>query len=618
MEYPYLLHVKEDDFCMAKSICALVESYKWRDVIYVYEDTDYGSELLQNLFELFQENNIRITYRVAISASAKDDLIVEELRKLMSIHTSVIIVDMSPSLASRLFPNAKRLGMMSKEYAWILSQKTTDIFRSTKFEVIESFQGALGFRSYIPASRRLHYFTNRWNKKFTRKVHVLAIWAYDIIWALAESIERVGVPQNGTMLLNEILISKFKGMGGEFRLTERNLISNGYEIVNAVDHEERKVGYWTLSKGITRTLHTFNDDAPRSGIGMEDVIWPGGSTAVPTSHGKKLRIGVRTGLRFTHFVHAVYDDKNDVTNATGFCVDVFNACLEALPYEVTYEFVPYANGSYDKLIEKVVNKEIDGILGDSTILAKRYEFIVEEKLVSNLSRCVMFVWLIVVLVLISSYTATLTSLLTVEQFEIASKGGTVGFHGGSFFGGVTVNNTNFTDSKQRPYYSFETYADALTKGGKHGGADAIVDEVPYIKMFLGKYSNGDYAMVSSEPVTSGFAFIFSKGSPLVKDISREIAKIRENGSLKLLEKKWFDNEFSVLPQEDSSTKPANNLSLERFGGLFIISGVSSCLALIISVIYIIRAKLEIHSIISLLAGRGLMDTVKHLLHRKVI
>ncbi|KAJ0567302.1 putative ionotropic glutamate receptor [Helianthus annuus] len=138
--------------------------------------------------------------------------------------------------------------------------------------------------------------------------------------------------------------------------------------------------------------------------------------------------------------------------------------------------------------------------------------IVEEKLVSNLSRCVMFVWLIVVLVLISSYTATLTSLLTVEQFEIASKGGTVGFHGGSFFGGVTVNNTNFTDSKQRPYYYL-----------RH----AIVDEVPYIKMFLGKYSNGDYAMVSSEPVTSGFAFIFSKGSPLVKDISREIAKIRE-------------------------------------------------------------------------------------------
>ncbi|MFS7944961.1 putative solute-binding protein family 3/ domain of MltF [Helianthus anomalus] len=225
----------------------------------------------------------------------------------------------------------------------------------------------------------------------------------------------------------------------------------------------------------------------------------------------------------------------------------------------------------------------------------------------------MFVWLFVVLILISSYTATLTSLLTVEQFELASTGGTVGFHG---YGGVTVSNTNLTDYKQRPYYSYADYADALTKGGKHGGADTIVDEVPYIKMFLGKYSNGEYAMVSSEPVTSGFAFIFSKGSPLVNDISREIAKIREDGTLKILEKEWFDTEFHVLP-EDSSTKP-KTLSLDRFGGLFVISVASSCLALVISVIYLIRAKMEILSIMSYLAGRRLMSTISHLFHRKEI
>ncbi|XP_076893700.1 glutamate receptor 1.4-like [Bidens hawaiensis] len=699
-EYPYLLHIKEDEGSLAKSICALVESYKWRGVIYMYEESDQGSELLQNLFELFQDKNIQITYRIPISASAKNDQIIKVLHKVMSIHTMVIIVDMSPSLASRLFPNVKRLGMMSKEYAWILSQKTTDVFLSTKFEVIESFQGVLGFRSYVPTTRRLHYLTNTWNKKFSRKLHVLAIWAYDTIWALAESIEKVGVQQNGTLLLHEILKTKLKGLSGEFRLTERNVISNGFEIINAVDHGERKVGYWTLSKGITRTLLPLNDAVLHYGIGMEDVVWPGGSTTIPsdstkpTSLGKKLRIGVRTGLTFSSFVHAVYDNQSEVTNATGFCVDVFNTCLQALPYEVTYELVPYMNGSYDKLIEKVFNKEIDGILGDTTILAKRLEFVdftttftdlglgtlaktntkdmwiflkplnanlwltftaflifnglviwaieamdqesknspsqgigtifwlviltifsaQKEKLVSNLSRFVMFVWLIVVLILISSYTATLTSLLTVEQFEIASKGGIVGFHGGSFFGGVMVNNTNFTGSNQRPYYSYEKYADALTKGGKHGGADAIVDEVPYIKMFLGKYSNGDYTMVSSEPVTSGFAFIFSKGSPLVKDISREIAKLREDGTLKLLEKKWFDTEFSVLPEDSSSTIQPKTLSVERFGGLFVISAASSCLAFFVSLIYLIRAKMNILIIVSLLGGRNLMSTVRYLLH----
>ncbi|GKE17118.1 glutamate receptor 1.2-like protein, partial [Tanacetum coccineum] len=455
-------------------------------------------------------------------------------------------------------------------------------------------------------------------KRCTHACHI--IWAHDTIWALAESAERVQFPQNGSLLLNEILKIQFKGMSGDFTLSERKLITNGFEIVNAVDLGEKKVGYWTLSKGIRKTHLSLNDVVPDSGIGVEDVIWSGGSTTnpkgwiLPTSNGKKLRIGVRTGLRFKFFVNAVYDNQTNVTTATGFAVDVFKTCIQALPYEVPYEFIPFANGSYDKLIEKVYNKEIDGVLGDATILANRSKlvdftatytdlglgtlakikkkdiwiflkpldlnlwltfsaFIIltgfviwaieainqeyksspshgigtilwlilltifsaqKEKLSSNLSRFVMFTWLIVVLILITSYTATLTSLLTVEQFELASKAGS--------------------------YYSYEAYVDALTKGGKNGGADAIVDEVPYIKMFLGRHSS-DYAMVSSEPTTSGFAFIFAKGLPqLVADMSGEIAKIREDGTLRNLEKKWYENEFPVLPQESFATP--KTLSLE--------------------------------------------------------
>lgn len=84
--------------------------------------------------------------------------------------------------------------------------------------------------------------------------------------------------------------------------------------------------------------------------------------------------------------------------------------------------------------------------------------------------------------------------------------GIIGFHGVSFFGGVTINNVRLTDDLKKAYYSYEQYANALSKGGKHDGADAIIDEVPYIKMFLGKHSN-EYAMVKSQPITSGFGFV---------------------------------------------------------------------------------------------------------------
>jgi hypothetical protein len=43
----------------------------------------------------------------------------------------------------------------------------------------------------------------------------------------------------------------------------------------------------------------------------------------------------------------------------------------------------------------------------------------EEKLESNLSRFVVIIWVFVVLILTSSYTASLTSMLTVQKLQPA-------------------------------------------------------------------------------------------------------------------------------------------------------------------------------------------------------
>ncbi|KAL9999337.1 putative solute-binding protein family 3/ domain of MltF [Helianthus debilis subsp. tardiflorus] len=407
-----------------------------------------------------------------------------------------------------------------------------------------------------------------------------------------------------------------------------------------------------------------------------------------------LKVGVLTRKNFKYFIDADHDGQKNVTNATGFSLDVFRTCIQALSYEVPYKFIPFTSGGYDDLIKKVYDKEIDAIMGDSTILANRSQYVdftatytdmgigtlakqnnndmwiflkpLEWKLwisivgfavltgliiwgiesmkeeaaqeigttfwvilmtlffaqrdqkLCNLSKFVLFVWLLVVLILISSYTATLSSLLTVEQFELASKGGTVGFHGGSFesgLAGVTVSNLHFEDYRRKPFYSYEDYAEALSKGRKHGGADAIIDEIPYIKMFLAKYSSDDYAMVSSEPSTSGFAFIFRKGSPLVADMSRQIAKIREDGTLRMLEKKWFEKQS--LSSLNTPRKP-QALSVGRFKGLFIVSGSSSAFALLISVTCLLQAKLKVERIIAFIMQPNLVATLRFLLNRHAI
>ena len=123
---------------------------------------------------------------------------------------------------------------------------------------------------------------------------------------------------------------------------------------------------------------------------------------------------------------------------------------------------------------------------------------------SNLSKFVVIVWVFVVLILSSTYTATLASMLTVQQIQLTSRDN-VGYHYGALLPRA-ISNLNFENPRLKPYQSPEEYANALRRGSKSGGVSAIIDEIPYIKVFLAKYS-ADYTMIKSDSTSGGFGFV---------------------------------------------------------------------------------------------------------------
>lgn len=97
-------------------------------------------------------------------------------------------------------------------------------------------------------------------------------------------------------------------------------------------------------------------------------------------------------------------------------------------------------------------------------------------------------------------------------------------------------------------------------------------------------------MMEPEYLTiNGFGFAFPKGSPLVHDISRAIAKLREDGELHKIEQTWFQDQ-SVFEKQESLTK-LSILDFYSFRGLFLITGTSLTLALIIFYVFLIKNKL---------------------------
>ncbi|XP_022731763.1 glutamate receptor 2.7-like isoform X2 [Durio zibethinus] len=208
-----------------------------------------------------------------------------------------------------------------------------------------------------------------------------------------------------------------------------------------------------------------------------------------------------------------------------------------------------------------------------------------ERVESNLARFVVIIWCFVVLILTQSYTASLTSVLTVEQLQptvtdinaLLKRRESVGFLDGSFVEGILLG-LKFTNFQLKKYKSPEELDELFSKGSANGGISAALDEIPYIKLFLAKYC-GKYTTVEPTFKTAGFGFVFPKGSPLVADVSRAILNVTQGDKMEQIQKFWFNNE-GVCPDFNPSVS-SNSLDLESFWGLFLIAGVASISALII-------------------------------------
>ena len=98
------------------------------------------------------------------------------------------------------------------------------------------------------------------------------------------------------------------------------------------------------------------------------------------------------------------------------------------------------------------------------------------------------------LIITQSYTASLTSMLTIESLqpefidikEIKRNNYFVGYQNQSFVKTILINELGFNESQLKAYNTPEEYHEALSKGTNNGGVAAIFDESPYINVFLSK------------------------------------------------------------------------------------------------------------------------------------
>ncbi|GMQ02704.1 hypothetical protein CsSME_00048809 [Camellia sinensis var. sinensis] len=704
----YFFRAALNDSSQVQPITAIIQAFGWKEVVPIYTENEYGEGLIPFLTDTFQENEIRVLYKSTIRPVASDEEIVAELYKLMTMQTRVFIVHMTCSLSARLFTKANEIGMMSKGYAWIITDGITNSWNFfDPSTIIDSMQGVIGVQPHVPKSKKLEDFISRWKnkthqEKTTSDLNVFGLWAYDAAVALAMAVEKVGplnlsisniaknsttdfgsvgVSQNGIHLCQALSSTRFRGLSGNFSFVDGQLQSSAFEIVNVIGNGPRGIGLWTPEHGIVRQLkfdavNTSYKDYSTSQANLKAIIWPGDTTYTPKgwvvpTNGKVLRVAVPVKTFYSDFVRVSRDPITNRTMVTGYCIDVFEAVMAALPYSVPYEYIPFEKpygeqGGFDILLHQLFLGKFDVVVGDVTIRENRSNYVDftfpytesgvtmivpfkdkknynsawvflkpltwdlwvtstcffvfigfvililerqinedfngtplrqvsnsvwfsfstmvfshKEKVVSNLARFVVIIWCFVVLILTQSYTASLTSLLTVHQLEpsitdvqeLINKGQSVGYPKVSFIHDI-LKRMNFSDSQLKGYNTVEGELDAALS---NRSIVAAFDEIPYLKLFTGRHCS-KYTMVAPTHKTGGFGFAFRKGSHLVRDVSTAILHVIEEDKMSEIEKKWLQN--NSCP-DSSSTVSSSSLSVHSFWGLFLIVGVAASFALII-------------------------------------
>ncbi|MED6196401.1 hypothetical protein PIB30_047091 [Stylosanthes scabra] len=719
LQFPYFVRTTQSDLYQMSAVADIVDHFQWRDVIAIFIDDDHGRNGVAALGDKLAEKRGKISYKAALNPDNNNNVInnKEEINsalvKVALMESRVIVLHIYPSFGLEVLHIAQTLGMMGSGYVWIVTDWLTTALDSdpsllASSSIMNDMQGVITLRMFTPDSRIKSNFESRWpklahqtsnnNEKGSLGLNIFGLYAYDTVWTLAYALDEffsnggtltfsndsilntlrgdtlhldtMGVFLNGSMLLQKILEVNRTGLTGRMVFSQDgNLMNPSYEIINVIGNGVRRIGFWSNSFGLHSGEQVPNHE--NSSEGLYGVIWPGQTTQTPrgwvfASNGRHLRIGVPLRVSYHEFVSRI--EGSDMFG--GYCIDVFTAALDLLPYPVPYKFIPFGDGKTNPLnsmlLQKVTTGNFDAVVGDITITTNRTKivdftqpyiesglvvvapirkmksnawaflrpftpmmwlvtgmfflavgavvwilerrlnddfrgtprrqfvtiiwfsfstlfFAHRERTVSTLGRLVLIIWLFVVLILNSSYIASLTSILTVEQLSspikgiesLATSNERIGYLRGSFAENYLTDELNIHRSRLVPLNDPSEYEKALKDGAANGGVAAIIDERAYMELFLA--TRCEFGIVGQEFTKMGWGFAFPRDSPLAIDMSTAILKLSENGDLQRIHDKWLTRSAC---SSEGAKQGIDRLETKSFWGLFLLIGIACFIALL--------------------------------------
>ncbi|XP_022144191.1 glutamate receptor 2.5-like [Momordica charantia] len=244
------------------------------------------------------------------------------------------------------------------------------------------------------------------------------------------------------------------------------------------------------------------------------------------------------------------------------------------------------------IIERQNNDELKGVGNMLWFSVSIIFFMHREPVKNGLARLVLGPWLFAILVVTTSFTASLTSMMTkswsepsvldVETLRKMGAQGPIGCNSNSFICTYLNETLGFEQGRIKKINSIDDYPDAF----ENGTIKAAFLISPQAKVFLAKYCKG-YTTAASSYKFNGIGFAFPKGSALAVNVSASIAELTERKQIPQLE----TNVLASFNCSSTDQADGQGLGPGPFLGLFSICGTIAFLVLLYMGLQLLTTKM---------------------------
>ena len=152
------------------------------------------------LSEPLQEVDSEIEYQLVLqpvsSLPNAGGFVLDELLKLLLTTQSQAFIILQPSIpmVSHLFREAKKVGLVRRESAWIIPKSAASVLDSVNNSIISSMEGALGIKTYYSNSSDSYkdfygqftkIFETKYPEEHNHEPGIYALRAYDSIMTIS-------------------------------------------------------------------------------------------------------------------------------------------------------------------------------------------------------------------------------------------------------------------------------------------------------------------------------------------------------------------------------------------------------------------------------------------------